>query len=132
MIVVCKGCDTKYQLKDKLAAGKAGKAQCKRCGDTFWVVNPAPKQEVSFFDQKAALNSFGMDNVIVFSNQKGGVAKTSTCLNLGLSLALLKKRVLMIDFDIRVYGCYLPTATWRCSARSILASRISSFFSGTG
>ena len=99
MIVVCKGCDTRYRLNDKLAPGKAGKARCKRCGDTFWVVNPAPKQEIFLFDQNAALNSFGMDNVIVFSNQKGGVAKTSTCLNLGLSLALLKKRVLMIDFD---------------------------------
>jgi len=43
----------------------------------------------------------GLDNIISVSNQKGGVAKTSTCLNLGLSLSLLKKRVLLVDFDVQ-------------------------------
>ena len=35
------------------------------------------------------------------TNQKGGVAKTSTCLNLGTALALQNKRVLLVDFDIQ-------------------------------
>lgn len=37
--------------------------------------------------------------VIVLSNQKGGVAKTTTAVNLGVGLAMVKKRVLLIDAD---------------------------------
>ncbi len=99
MIVVCEGCNTRYRLNDKLVAKKIGKARCKQCGEVIWVGNPTPQKDIFFFNRKAAQNNFRVDNVIVFSNQKGGVAKTSTCLNLGLSLALMKKRVLMIDFD---------------------------------
>ena len=40
-----------------------------------------------------------MGKVIVFSNQKGGVGKTSTCVNMSYCLALQGKKVLMIDMD---------------------------------
>lgn len=39
--------------------------------------------------------------IICVCNQKGGVAKTSTCLNIASSLAAQKKRVLLIDFDVQ-------------------------------
>ena len=40
-----------------------------------------------------------MAKIISFSNQKGGVGKTSTCVNLSAAIALKGKRTLLIDID---------------------------------
>ena len=40
-----------------------------------------------------------MAKIIAVTNQKGGVGKTTTCVNLSSCVAALGKRILVVDID---------------------------------
>ena len=101
MIVVCPNCQTRYELDEKSVDEPRFNARCAKCQQVFSAYTPVRVEEIQFLDLDAARKRCDHDNIITISNQKGGVAKTSTCLNLGLSLALNDKKVLLVDFDIQ-------------------------------
>jgi chromosome partitioning protein len=58
-----------------------------------------PADSLKDFPEPAALEGHGPARVIALCNQKGGVGKTTTSVNLGAALAEYGRRVLVVDFD---------------------------------
>jgi len=105
MFINCEECNTKYKLDESVFKKPSLTVKCSRCKHVFTAYK-TPTQDVSPYVLESSAskpNDHAVQEckIICVCNQKGGVAKTSTCLNLASSLSALNKRVLLIDFDVQ-------------------------------
>lgn len=68
-----------------------------------------------------------MSKVIAITNQKGGVGKTTSCVNLAASLIAIKRRVLVIDLDPQgntTMGSGIEKNTLKYSVLDVLTQKV--------
>ena len=106
MFISCEKCKKKYNVDESVFKESSLLVRCSKCKHVFTAykassadVVPVVLEEAdSVVDENKAIHEC---KIICVCNQKGGVAKTSTCLNLASSLSAQNKRVLLIDFDVQ-------------------------------
>lgn len=100
MIIVCDQCNTHFLLRDELIKRDYFKAKCAKCDNIFSVQKYPVEEDPVILEHKHVIKK-DERKIFTLCNQKGGVAKTSTCINLGAALAAQGKKVLLIDFDVQ-------------------------------
>jgi chromosome partitioning protein len=75
------------------------------------------------YQEDKAKNPVGDPRILALANQKGGVGKTTTAINLGTALAAIGERVLIVDLDPQgnaSTGLGIDRRSRRCSTYDVL------------
>lgn len=127
MIIECPHCKKKHNIDEKKIPPNAKVAQCKACGNKFSLklgetisgegpnittphsVFPTPPSEGPKEPPKTFSPETEASGVrkIAISLSKGGVGKTTTAVNLAVGLAMVKKKVLLVDTDTQGQTSYM-------------------------
>src|SRR5918994_4013566 len=81
------------------AAGAGEAEETRTSGPGARAVDPAAAREPRNVPEPAPLQSHGPARVVALCNQKGGVGKTTSTINLGAALTEYGRRVLLVDFE---------------------------------
>jgi chromosome partitioning protein len=87
---------------DMRAAARRVRGEAREDGEeprTVRAVDPAVQRQGRTVPEPEPLKSHGPARVVALCNQKGGVGKTTSTINLGAALTEYGRRVLLLDFD---------------------------------
>jgi len=96
VIIQCTQCKTCFNIDPLLLERPKLRLRCSNCKHIF---SFDQHTQTEAYQNRSQNNQITLGHIITFCNQKGGVAKTTSCLNIGIALSRLKYRVLCIDFD---------------------------------
>ena len=91
-----------------------------------WAHDGPTGRPLPTFPAPQPLSSHGPARIIAMCNQKGGVGKTTTTINLGAALAEAGRRVLLVDFDPQgalSVGLGVPTHALETTIYDLLVTR---------
>ena len=104
MLISCDKCKKNYKVDESVFTKPSLKVKCSSCKHVF-IAYKTPVQDLDPYvleTNNTVKKQLPPEcKIVCVCNQKGGVAKTSTCMNLASSLSAKGKRVLLIDFDVQ-------------------------------